>query len=124
MIPKPYGGCIGGNPPILDDETWQRFEDAHPMPWREPIYIANEVDDEHGTRLGCRICIARYGLLGKHVRLLPSTFAEFCEHIKEYHAVASVASVARKQGVHAPQCPTWGQSNTAKSQQKRRKAKE
>jgi hypothetical protein len=52
------------------------------IPWREPIPI--HVPDV-GKGLGCRLCIAAYGLRGEDVPNLPQTEEEFATHMEQFH---------------------------------------
>lgn len=79
--PEPYGAS---GQPITDDAVWELFEKCHPeKPWRQPIDVSTF--SKTATGLGCRICIARFGLKGENVARLPQTIEEFARHMQEYH---------------------------------------
>lgn len=50
--------------------------------WREPIEIQRTDGVE---RLGCRLCIARYGLAARDIQNLFSTFEEWAAHMEQFH---------------------------------------
>jgi hypothetical protein len=52
------------------------------VPWRKSLLISVP---GVGSALGCRICIARFGLKGKDVTKLPKTELEFKRHLAEEH---------------------------------------
>jgi hypothetical protein len=54
------------------------------MPWGEPTTI---YQFPLGARYACRLCIAREGLKGAEVALLPTSAEEVKQHIKEYHVI-------------------------------------
>jgi hypothetical protein len=60
--------------------------------WRLPVRIASP----QGTGLGCRFCIARYGIKAHEIPALPQNIAEFHSHMKTFHCIPSVSHVAQK----------------------------
>jgi hypothetical protein len=84
-IPEPYG-CVSGKF-IFDDGVWQELQLAHPkISWLKPIFVRPLIGKPDETPgLGCRICIARYGLAGFNIGKLPKTQAEFDQHLAIYH---------------------------------------
>lgn len=52
------------------------------IPWRKPILVTVP---SVGSALGCRLCIARFGLKGSEVGGLFKTELEFKQHLTEDH---------------------------------------
>jgi len=50
--------------------------------WREPIRM-NDMRNHKG--LGCRICIAKFGIVGENIKFLPSSLEAHNQHLREYH---------------------------------------
>jgi hypothetical protein len=69
--------------PEHDSDVDREMERRYPwIPWRTPVtVIAGGL-----TRLGCRFCIARYGLKAVDVKELPETAAQFDVHKRCKHA--------------------------------------
>jgi len=62
----------------------EALERAYPkIEWRLPIRMAAP----QGTGLGCRFCIARYGIKAHEIPALPQTIAEFHAHMKTFHPI-------------------------------------
>lgn len=91
-IPPPYGDVLVRPDfiPATDEQLMERFPEIQ---WREPQRMTTFSGD---TGLSCRLCIARFGIAGRNVALLPKTIEEFEEHRRQYHAVTSVTDVAQK----------------------------
>lgn len=51
--------------------------------WRWPMRIT--VSHDIGTDFGCRMCIARFGIMGKDVNDQPQTREAFDEHMRTAH---------------------------------------
>lgn len=62
-----------------------RLEAAN-IPWREPTEITVPTV---GSGLGCRLCIAMYGVKGSDVNELPQDEDEFAAHMRDAHGVRS-----------------------------------
>lgn len=58
------------------------------IPWREPILV-QRTDGASGY--ACRFCIARDGLKGSEIHLLPSDLATVLDHIATAHPPLSDA---------------------------------
>ena len=82
-VPEPYG--LPGNPSGKCIEwSLEKLEDAFPsIHWREPMPMGTLKGGDFG--LGCRVCIARHGIVGFNISKLPKTVPEFREHWQKYH---------------------------------------
>jgi hypothetical protein len=58
------------------------------IPWRDPIRVSL-ISDPSDVRLGCRMCIARWGMHGEDTKNLPRTAEEFAVHMREAHSMES-----------------------------------
>lgn len=71
---------------MTEIELQKRFPS---IPWREALPV--RLTNGGGEGLGCRLCIAMYGLHGSQVAALPHTKDEFDQHMKEKHGQATNA---------------------------------
>lgn len=66
----------------MPDSFEERLERQFPrIEWRRPIRMASP----QGTGLGCRFCIARYGIQAHQIPALPQNIADFHSHMKDFH---------------------------------------
>jgi len=62
----------------------QDLESAYPdITWKEPLPIRTE----EASGLGCRYCIALYGVHGRNISRLSQSRQEFDLHMKLFHNV-------------------------------------
>jgi hypothetical protein len=92
----------------------EQLEERFPkIEWRLPIRMAAP----QGTGLGCRFCIARYGIAARQIPALPQNIAEFHAHMRDNHPVLpSVAHVAQKEAISHPDATTRNSTKPSKSQ--------
>ena len=64
----------------LDDLYVLRWPE---LDWYAPMHVG--VLGSRTRGLGCRLCIAKFGLAGSDVGKLPQTLEEFAAHVREVH---------------------------------------
>lgn len=57
------------------------------IPWRAALPI-HSLAEPHITGLGCRFCIARFGLKGSDIERLPQTEEAWLAHMARFHTPA------------------------------------
>jgi len=55
------------------------------IPWRDPLLITVHGSTGPTKALGCRLCIAAFGMKGSDIVHFPKTSADFERHMAEHH---------------------------------------
>jgi hypothetical protein len=67
--------------------TDAELEAAFPeLPWRQPVELV--VPERSSRGLGCRLCIAHYGIQASDIDRTMQTEEDFAAHMATFHATA------------------------------------